>query len=151
MREGDRIVATTSVGTIGITAGRGYRRIYEWGECKKAVTLAARNNRWYGSLGLFYEGAGITWWIPCGGISRAVLNEGQQHFDTEEDALVWLRKSRGFPKVYSGDGLDVEWGLNQRRSQLSVNVWQVMIRGNKPVDLPGAADDKIRRVQGSGS
>lgn len=143
MSEGMEITATTAVGTITVRAGRGYRRTYAWNGCEKSVTLWPRKKRWIGSLGLYYPGPGITWWIPCDGINRAVLGEGQRHFDTVQEATAWLQRRVGFPDVYTSDGLVVEWGAVPGRMQLNVEVWQIYVAGEKPRDLPGSSDSVV--------
>ncbi len=148
MREGMSIEARTPKGTIGIRAGSGYYRTYTWGGCSKTAWLEARPARWHGSKGISNEG--YMWfippWFPCEGIYRPVVEEGQQHLQTEEEALSWLR-SRGFPVVYRNDGLAVGWMTWPPRGQLNVEVWQIYIGGRKPEELQGA-DDSLIKVEG---
>lgn len=143
MSEGMQIVASTKSGTIRIGADRGYRRTYRWGSCSKAVTLTPRPERWHGSLGIYSPGAGPTWWIPCGGVWRAVVEEGQQHFDSYESATEWIGKRRGLEFVYRNDGLVVGWLLSSGRDQINVEVWQILISGRKPDHLDGADDTNL--------
>jgi hypothetical protein len=96
-------------------------------------------------LGLYYPGPGITWWIPCAGIQRALVNEGQQHFASEQEAREFLA-GRALDLVYTNDGLAVGWGRLAGRSAIVVEVWQVLIHDQKPVQLSGAEDDKISVV-----
>lgn len=102
-----------------------------------------RQERWYGSLGLYYPGPG-NHWKSHNGITRGVLGEGQQHFKTVEETLAWIsEQKRWMPFVYRNDGLVVGWRKVPPRKQLNVEVWQIYINGEKPMALPGSEDDKI--------
>jgi hypothetical protein len=137
-----RITATTSVGTIAITAVDELTRSYAWEGATRAVEMSPRTERWYGSLGLFNPGPGDHW-REHRGISRCVTQEGQQHFKTAEEALEWIKKRAWWPFVYRDDGLMVGWNKNLPRRQLGVEVWQIIVDGKKPKALPGSQNDKI--------
>ena len=95
--------------------------------------MSPRNERWYGSLGLIYPGPGSHWLPKHEGISRGVLEEGQQNFKNMEEAMIWLNKQKDiFPLVYSDDGLVVSYAKYLPREQLTVDVWQILINGKKP-------------------
>jgi hypothetical protein len=142
MSPGMRITATTSVGTIAITAVDELSRSYTWEGATRAVEMSPRVARWYGSLGLFNPGAGEHW-RDHHGITRSVTEEGQQHFKTVEEALKWIKERDWMPFVYRDDGLMVGWGKTLPRKQLNVEVWQILIDGKKPKRLPGSQDGKI--------
>ncbi len=149
MGPGLKITASDADSSISVRAGSEYDRIYSWAGCEGSVGLYARADRWYGSLGIYYPGSGITWWIPCKGINRAVVEEGQQHFRSVSDALEWVRAlPRSFHTAYRGDGLVIQWLQSPGRSQLNVDVWQVCIAGDRPKDLPGADDSRVTVVPG---
>lgn len=101
-----------------------------------------RTKRWNDSLGLYYPGPG-NHWKPHNGIARGVVEEGQQHFKTVDEALKWIAGRTWPPLVYRNDGLAVGWMKNLSRKQLNVDVWQIYIDGKKPANLPGSPDDKI--------
>jgi hypothetical protein len=143
MSEGMKIKALTASGEIVIEAGEGSRRTYRWDGCTKSVKLRARTKRWFGSLGLYYDGVGTAWWVPCGGTNRAVIEEGQQGFETAEEALDWLSRRTAYEYVYTSDGLVIGWESNARRRALHVEVWQLLVQGNKPAGLAGAKDDRL--------
>lgn len=107
------------------------------------VTLSPRNKRYYGSRGLTYSGA----WDGERGINRAIVNEGQQHFCSEYEALFWLshgwNNSSGIDLVYTQDGLAVGYVETVQRRQINIDVWQVYINGKKPESLKGASPKKI--------
>lgn len=145
MSKGMQITAETPNGAITITALSELERTYAWDSCSGTITMIPRTKRWYGSLGLYYPGPGEHW-KDCNGISRAVVEEGQQHFNSLEAALAWISKRFEAPRiqyVYRDDGLLVTWGKNLPRKQLNVEVWQILINGEKPSHLNGSNNNKI--------
>lgn len=142
MAQGSRLTATTPVGKIVIVAGQGLRRSYTWDGATRAVEMWPRDKRWYGSLGLYYPGPG-NHWREHEGISRGVVQEGQQHFETTAEAMDWLKKLQWQPHVWNNSGLVVGWSKTPARQQLNVDVWQLYIGGKKPTKLPGADDKAI--------
>jgi hypothetical protein len=146
MSPGTKITATTKVGTITITAGKGLKRLYTWEGATRSVEMWPREERWYGSLGLYFPGPGEHW-ANHKGITRGVVEEGQQHFDTTEEAQKWLAGRVYMPCVYHDDGLVVGWSKTPARRQLNVEVWQIRIKGKKPTKLPGSQSDKIKVEQ----
>lgn len=144
MSEGMSISATTPEGTITVVAGKGFKRIYKWNGCEKSVILETRNVRWDGSYGIYHAGTGITWSSPCDGLDRAVVEEGQQHFPTVEDAEKWIRSRRGLSYVHRDDGLMVGWNVFPTRRELNVDVWQLYVNGAKPKQLSGSDNKAIR-------
>ena len=150
MTEGSSIKATTTAGTIVIEAGKGLHRSYTWDGATRSVELEPRNKRWYGSLGAYYPGPGEHW-KDNKGITRGVLEEGQQHFKTEAEAREWIRTQAGYyPVVYRNDGLLVAFGKVLERKQLNVEVWQIFIGGKKPKELKGSEDEKLGFVVRAG-
>ena len=143
MQPGMTIIGKTKTGTIGITAGPDLKRTYAWEGASRSATLYPRTERSYGSLGAYYPGPGEHW-AEHNGITRGVLEEGQQHFGSEQQATDWLRKqSDYYPTVYRDDGLVVSFGKALPRRQLNVEVWQILIQGAKPHKLPGSDNSKI--------
>jgi len=142
MIRGMRITAITPQGTILIYAGDNDVRTYIWDGTSRSVKMTPRKKRWYGSLGLYYPGNEI--WAEHNGISRGVFEEGQMHFDSDEEALGWIHSRTWMPHVYRNDGLVVGWWKNPPDSKtLKVDVWQIFIRGKKPSTLAGAQDGSI--------
>jgi len=143
MKEGMSISVTNSYGTLKITAGKGTLRHYTWAGAMRSVPLLTRRKRWNGSLGLYYPGEG-NHWEKHDGITRAVLEEGQQHFKTVDAAMEWIKKENHWEYIYRDDGLVVGWEkLTGAGGTLSVAVWQILINGKKPISLPGSHNDKI--------
>ncbi len=148
MIPGMKITAVTVDGPIAITCGTGLKRSYTFEGATRSVEMWPRDERWYGSLGLYYPGPGDHW-RAHNGISRGVLEEGQQHFQSEQEALDWLARRKWMPYVYTADGLVVGWSKTLPRRQLNVEVWQIYINGHKPKGLQGSEDDKISLVMHS--
>jgi hypothetical protein len=142
MSPGSVITEVSPLGTISITAGRGLKRCYTWEEATRCVEMEPRDERWYGSLGLYFPGPGDHW-EEHNGITRGVTEEGQQHFKTMNEALDWLKSKETPSLIYRNDGLAVGWGKVLPRKQLNVAVWQIFIDGRKPSQMPGAQDDRI--------
>lgn len=146
MSPGMKIAATTPTGTITITAEEGHHRSYTWSGQTRSAEMRPRKERWHGSLGIYYPGPGYHW-ADHEGIRRGVLQEGQQHFASEKEALRWIAAQRKFmPLVYRSDGLAVGWLKVPERKQLNVDVWQILIGGKKPVALEGGDDQAIEVV-----
>lgn len=142
MSEGMKITATTSVGTITITADKGLKRSYTWEGATRSVIMWPRSERWYGSLGIYYPGPGEHW-KSHNGISRGVVDEGQQHFDTLEEVVAWLDLPYNSDYVYRDDGLVVGFSKNLNRKQINVDVWQIYIGGKIPSKYQESAGDRI--------
>lgn len=142
MTPGMKITAITQVGRITITAIDNLTRSYTWEGATRSVEMYPRGERWYGSLGLYYPGPGDHW-KPHNGISRAVVEEGQQHFKSIQEALKWIKERAWMPFVYRDDGLMVGWSKTLPRRQLNVEVWQILINGKKPQHLPGSRNQAI--------
>ena len=142
MSQGMAISATTQEGMLVVAAGPGFERSYTWDGARRSVTLWPRWERWHGSLGAYYPGPGEHW-VENHGITRGVLEEGQQHFRSIEEALVWINLPQHSDSVYRDDGLMVWWRRNLQRKQLNVEVWQIYIDGKKPTNLPRSQNDKL--------
>jgi hypothetical protein len=143
MTNGMSITAKTPEGTIVITAGTGFERSYTWDGETRSVKLWPRWERWYGSLGAYYPGDG-SHWRNNHGITRGVLDEGQQHFETEEEAMKWIN---GLPHhaecVYRDDGLMVWWRRTPAARTLNLEVWQIYVAGQKPTKMEGSENSNI--------
>ncbi len=134
------IEATTPEGTITIKSGKGLKRYYSWDGATRSVVMLPRTARWYGSMGMYYDGPGFHW-LPHKGIKRGVLDEGQQHFNTKDEALAWLQSPYQKDCVYRDDGLVVCY--SKRFHTLNVDVWQIYIEGKTQSPNKEAAGDRI--------
>jgi hypothetical protein len=147
MAPGSKLVAVSPTGEIQVSAGKGLQRCYTWEGATRCVEMWPRKTRWHGSLGLYFPGPGHHW-SEHKGISRAVVEEGQQNFQSVDEALAWIASQKKWiPVVYRNDGLLVGWSKNPGRKQLNVEVWQLLVGGAKPQTLPGAEDPSITASQ----
>lgn len=138
------IKATTKTGTIIIKSGKGLKRYYTWDGITRSVVMWPRSEKWYGSFGLYYPGPGSHWLPKHNGVSRGVLEEGQQHFENITEAMDWLKRcEQWYPTVYRDDGLVVWYAKNTVREQINVGVWQILIQGVKPKILDGSRNNAI--------
>jgi hypothetical protein len=142
MIPGMSITVSNDAGIITITAGRGFKRSYTWNGATRSVELWPRKKRWHGSLGAYYPGPGEHW-KDNHGITRGVLEEGQQHFQTLLEAMEWIHQPYHEGCLYRNDGLMVWWRLVPERKQLNVEVWQIYIVGKQPTKLPESHDGQI--------
>lgn len=140
-----KIEATTKDGNIVIKSGKGLKRYYNWDGATRSVVMWPRPSRWYGSLGMYYPGPGFHW-LPHNGIKRGVLNEGQKHFSTAEDAVKWLNQSNNNDCVYRDDGLAVCFSKYLPRHQLNVDVWQIYIEGKTPSEFKETATENQNTI-----
>jgi hypothetical protein len=140
-----QITARTASGDVTIRAGEGFERHYTWDGATRSAVLWPRTARGYGSLGIYLPGPGEHW-KPHSGITRGVLEEGVLWFKTVEDALSWIQRARttGIDYTYNDHGLVVGFGKIVRRRQVNVAVWQMMVAGEKPQELPGSSDGFIK-------
>jgi len=131
-----------SINAVGETTRR--YRIAEFDETAK---LIPRTTRFNGSLGI-YRPSGV-------GALHLNVEESLLFFDTEEDLKYWLRWAKDFyggQFYYTSDGLVVFWELTfpppnvitSTVGALSVDVRQVLLKGKKPENLPGAQDGAFR-------
>ena len=147
MAKGDKIVATTEAGGIEITAGDGLNRSYTWEGATRSAELLPRTKRWYGSMGAYYPGP-VEHWKKHNGITRGVLQEGQQHFEDIEAAKKWLaQQGEWYATVYTDSGLVVSFSKVEGRRQINVEVWQITINGKPPRGLQGADNSKVQLLK----
>jgi hypothetical protein len=123
MTSGIVINARTPEGKISICADEEFERSYTWAGATRSLEMWPRRKRRYGSFGLYYPGPGRHWKMHDG-ITRAVVEEGQQHCSSVEEALSWLQsRNRNWTNyVHRDDGLVVGWKRVPSRRQLNVEV-----------------------------
>ena len=143
LQDGTVVIARSQSGDIVIRAKGQLGRTYEWSGCSLRAHMRRRESRWLGSLGI-YDPAGslgalseiFPSWFKCNGVSRTVVEEGQLHFPSKQEAQNWLaRYSKTSSTVWSDDGLVVQWSFDLPREQINVDVWQVCIAGSRPAGL----------------
>jgi hypothetical protein len=155
MVEGMIISFTNSNGSMEVTAGKGFERLYTWAGDTRAVVMYPRKKRWLGSLGMYNPGnympGELEPWAYHDGIKRFVVEEGQRHFTNATEAVEWLRRtSKSLDYTYNDMGLIVGLMIDRQPQTpdgpvgtLSVDVWQIYINGEKPRNLEGSKNQAI--------
>jgi len=128
---------------MAVTAGKGLKRFFTWeGDTRDSTMLkrcfSPESERWHGSLGIHQHGRTTFWW-PHNGITRCVFEEGQQHFDTLDEAIAWLELPYHSWYVCTSNGLAVGWKKQPKKiwereaikKVLRVDVWQIYIGGKE--------------------
>lgn len=141
MTPGMQIEVKTKAGELKIRHVDTFTREYTWDGQTKRFTHQPRKKRWLGSLGMYR---------PTGDRSmHAVLEEGQQHFESVGEAHSWIEKQkRHMDYAWNSDGLLVGWDEQKRPGDgyiaLSVEVWQLYIRGVKARLKAGGSTNQLR-------
>lgn len=107
MTPGMSIQVVNRYGEMLITAGEGTKRLYSWDGETRWARHDPRGRRWKnGSLGLYFPGLG-NHWKENKGIARGVLEEGQMHFETQAEAILWFHAlpDYGISHVSRSDGV----------------------------------------------
>jgi hypothetical protein len=144
MKAGDVLHAKTRNGSITITAGPETERTFRWQGCEWRLKLFARPAPFQGRFGIYRPGDNR---LPtCRGLYRINAEECHWHFDSVDQVLEKLNNSYWkdyLGSVWTHDGLVVGMGETPERRQFDVEVRQILVRGKKPVGLPGASDSRI--------
>jgi hypothetical protein len=82
MSEGMVIEAINNNGRIKVQAGKGMKRVVYIDNQRVDLEMISRSKRWNGSLGAYSPGGGDPIHI--------VIEEGQQHFCSINEAMEWL-------------------------------------------------------------
>ena len=141
MSPGMKITATTSEGTIAVTAADELTRPIPG-------TAGLVRSRWNPkNPGISAVSVCSLRVRSCTGVnitaSPCSTEEGQQDFKTVEEVMKWIKEPERMSPVYRDDGLMVGWYKDLPRKMLDVHVWQILINGKKPTRLPGSQNDKI--------
>lgn len=144
MTAGTQITAKTANGEVTIRAGNGFERFYTWDNATRSAVLWPRRQRWQGSLGIYYPGPGQHW-QSNNGITRGVLNEGVLWFRSVESARKWIERCRstGAACAHTESGLLVVFQKILPRKQVIIEVWQIMVDGEKPKAMPGGDNESV--------
>lgn len=140
MSPGMVITQKSQLGKFKIEAINETTRKYSWDNRNEVFELIPRESRWYGNKGIYRP-----YWNEKGSEeNHAILEEGQQHFCDRKEMLDYLSKQGGY---YTSDGLLVHWEIKHNNSApllvLIVDITQVYLKGEKPINLEGSRDDKI--------
>lgn len=152
MTPGMEILAKTPTDQITIKAGPKLSRTYIFDNCKQIVTLDPRVKPWNGSQGAYSAGAyfpGLgSQALVCRGdnytITRVLAEESERDFGSETEAVNWLKNNYKDNLVYNNSGLVVAWSKTRSSDALSIDIWQILINGQKLKALEGADDSNIQ-------
>jgi hypothetical protein len=141
LSQGMVITATNPNGTITISAGRGTQRTFSGDGWKKERNLIPRDTRWNGSFGLYDPAESSTMY------GRLLVEEGRLFFQDESEALRYLFSESGASKpVFNNQGLVVGYNVESipgGESTRSVEIWQIYLKGKRPIALRGATDSAL--------
>lgn len=139
--EGSVLIAHTAAGKIKIEAGPGTIRIFNWESARRGVVTKPRDLPFPGTtdLGLHFSGKPKIW-KPYQGIDKVYYEENTRSFEAPVDLKIWTQIRRLY-FAYNDNGLAVAW--KRAGDTLHVEVWQFLIDGQVPDNLPGANDSAI--------
>jgi hypothetical protein len=147
LSKGMVITATNPQGTVTITGGDGTERAFSGPGWHKRRDLIPRDERWYGSLGLYDPGESMS---PYG---RLLVDEGRLFFDSESQALRALYSGSAYDQyVFNNRGLVVGYHVEKMpggEPTRSVTIWQIYISGRRPTTLRGADDAAVKMTGGT--
>ena len=142
LKPGEAVEANNSNGKVRITYVAATKRRYEWDEKSRVVTLIPREEIFGGKLGL-YEPADA-WALPFRK-DRLVVQESIINFESVSEIEAFLVQSKDYMDwIYSDDGLVVGFGRTPARRQVDIDLWQLLLQGQKPTKLKGAQNAAIR-------
>ncbi len=141
MSEGMIIEVVRNNQKIKIVAHEKMKRTFSIENEAVTIKMKSRSVRWKGNLGAYCAGGNDK--------IHTVIEEGQQHFFSANEAIEWLSwlDSR-MHYVYTSDGLVLGWEFqcDQKSSKkaLNVQIWQFYIKGKKPDKMEDAKDNQIK-------
>ncbi|RYD21468.1 MAG: hypothetical protein EOP88_11260 [Verrucomicrobiaceae bacterium] len=137
-------------GELYVTASSDVLRGYQWDDVTRMAALASTTAAVPGDPDVYFQAR--TRDSGQAGVTRlGEFREGIRRFGTVEEASRWLgQQSAEIPTIYRNDGLVVSSSKSESPNLLTVEVWQILIGGEKPSSLPGARDaalvsGKVRR------
>lgn len=143
-----KLSAATSLGAIELIAGTGTLRTIKWDGVTRQIALIRNERRsWFDGFDFRsskVEPTGYIWKMHrC--IAKCHYYEAIKNCDNIKAAAEFVEgmKERVMPGVASSDGLVIAWSTETERDVLTVLVYQVLVNGQKPSNLPGADDSQI--------
>ena len=142
LKPGETVEAYNSTGKVRISYIDATKRRYQWDGRSQLVAMIPREEVFDGKLGL-YEPAdswGLSFWKD-----RLVVQESVINFESVAAIEAFLLQSRDYMNwVYSDDGLVVGFGRTPARKQINIDLWQLLLHGEKPKKLKGAQNTAIQ-------
>ena len=143
MTEGMSIVAQTKYGELKIFAGKGNERSFTWDNETIKTNLIPREKRWHGTLGLYHPQLRP----PHKNVVHMVVEEHETHYDSTNNAIKYMNKYEGIEDIYRDDGLFIRFVKKTSADGeifIDILIVQIMINGEKPSELPGSQNNKIK-------
>lgn len=141
LKPGETVEATNNNGKVRISYVTAEKRRYEWDGRSRVITMISREEPFDKKLGL-YEPAdswGFEFWQE-----RLVVQESVISFENLDQVYAFLRQSKDYMKwVYTDDGLVIGFGRTPARKQINIDLWQLLVREQKPEGLVGARPEDI--------
>ncbi len=142
MQPGMKIEATNKNGTVSIEYLAPLERRYKWNGYDEKRTLIPRKERFNGYLGAYDPAISYSWEIFS---IRIVAQDSQVHFKNADDLRKWLYQSSDVMDwVYTDTGLVVGFEKIPSSRQVSIDVFQIYLNGNKPEKLEGSRPENIK-------
>jgi len=146
-----QVTAHTPLGVLRITSGHGLLRTYTWDGVSRSLELIPPDPGPYGERSfhtrVFRHGERVPWhdWEDHSGITRGEAWESRKDFSTLAEADAWLAKQQNetMPYVWTNDGLVVGWSTDVDWRSLTVEIYQILIQGERPSRLAGSDDSKV--------
>ena len=139
LHKGEVIDIHNENGDLHIEAIDDTKRFYRWKDGNSKIRLMQREKRWYGSFGLY--SVGDNWFGK-----RLLVSEAWRNFQNKQELMDWLNgpwNIQNMKYVWTNTGLVAGWCETPHRNQINIDLWQVYIDGQNPVELSGARDNAI--------
>jgi len=146
LNPGESLTATNKNGTVTVSYVSPIKRRYVWNDGAKTVTMQPRPERFRGMLGI-YDPAEVWFGINPSGV-RLLVEEAERNFESYDAIYAQLHEgSADMDWVYTSDGLVLGFRRDPGRgNQITVDLLQFYLNGEKPAGLRGARDGQIRLI-----
>lgn len=132
------VKATVGAARLQIYATHADHRAYEWENATRNVILQRTLNTTSPQSIHFSGTSSIDQIWP----HRTVGSEGILTFQSLPEINDWIAaQTKKHPTVYTSDGLCIS--CDESAEQLTVEIWQILLNGEKPRQLSGANDEAI--------
>lgn len=128
-------------GDIRIQSGTGLLRTIKWDGVQRSIAIKASPSRDNLTDVLATQGNWTGYDFPVHkGVYKCYYSEESINFENSAQALsvIYNPEDKYFPMVYTSDGIVVGWSTATSYHGIQIVVWQVLIDGKIPHDLPGA-------------
>ena len=145
LRPGQSVSASNRAGRVRIVYLGPATRRFEIDGRSKTIRMTQRPEMFDRRSGI-YDPADWFWpWRPS---LRIVCDESVINFETIDELYAFLGEQRSMDWVYTPDGLVIGFDRTPSRYQVNVDVYQLLVRGEKPNGLRGARPYAIQLKNG---